>query len=241
MLWYTEEDRTDAAVRLKRHSADLSRVHIRWHLHRPPLVQLEADLQALAPTFVVIDSLTWFTKDVELKSGDTDAWKAFMYELVRITHEYGVAIDFAHHSDKAKGEYRDSTVIGGTVDMILTMKEKDAGVRRVEAKGRRQRGPFEYALTGSERRPHLELLGVELSLRERVRRYVENNPGCTTSEVRREVTGDTSRIPSILHELEDEKVLRDEGHGTAHAWTPTNGQPFFSEGRENVEQRRKNG
>lgn len=241
VLWYTEEHPEDAAVRLKRHGADLSKVHIRWHLQRPPLIQLESDLRRLRPTFVAIDSLAWFVKDLELKSGDADAWTPVIYRLAELTRQYGVATTFAHHADKAKGEYRDSTAIGAGVDMILSLKSKDAGIRRVEAKGKRQMGPFEYALTGSERSPRLELLGESLSLEERVRRYVEAHPGCTTSAVRREVTGDTSRIPAILHDLEEAAIIRNESQGRGNAWTPTNGQPFLSEARENAGERDENG
>lgn len=241
VLWYTEENREDAAVRLKRHGADLSKVHIRWHLERPPLDQLEDDLRALQPTLVIIDSLAWFVRDLELKSGDSDAWAPLIYGLAELTRRYEAATVFAHHADKAKGEYRDSTAIGAAVDMICTLRAKDAGVRRVEAKGKRQMGPFEYALAGSEKSPRLELLGEALSLEERVRRYVENNPGCTTSAVRREVTGDTSRIPAILGDLEGAGFIRNEGQGRGNAWTPTNGQPFLSEARENGEERDENG
>ncbi len=145
VLWVgLEEQPAHAVKRFNEMGADISRLVVLSRLGTvPPVLQLEAEIAAHHPKFVVIDSLTVFFREIEDENSAL-AWTRALMPLVELARLTGTAIVVLHHAAKATGTYRGSTAIGAEMDMILEMFEPDreSTVRQISPRGRWALAPY---------------------------------------------------------------------------------------------------
>lgn len=223
-----DESARDTVRRLVAFEADRDRVILLTRLtaSRSPLLDLEAAVAEVGPDLVVVDTLAEFVRDLDLDSGDASAWTPVVGGLARIARDHELAVLVLHHTRKDGQEYRDSTAIGASVDLILTMKQGEPStVRRIEARGRLPVDGYALRLDGDphdpEGTPRWELSTGELSLDARILLHVESNPGASTRQVRQAVTGRTRDISAAISRLLDRGALVNRGEGRRALFPPS--------------------
>lgn len=137
VLWLHEEAERDVIARLHRFGADLQKVFL-LHL---PLGDVERDLtaniDAHKPVLIVIDSLVRFAGSAVTQDTSAAQWQAVLTPLLTNAHKSNIAFLVLHHAQKGSGEYRDSTEIGASCDMLIQMPKGLQGNRQtLEARGR---------------------------------------------------------------------------------------------------------
>jgi hypothetical protein len=209
----------DTVRRLIAFGANPDRVTLSRRLPIPgdPLGDLRAAVEDVKPDVVVVDTLAEFVRDLALKSGDAGSWTPVIGGIVRLARDNNFAVLVLHHTRKDGAEYRDSTAIGASVDLILTMREAggDARGRAIEVRGRLPVDGYTLRLVGDPHdpkgSPKWELKTGELSLDARILRFVAQNPEATTRQVRKDVMGRTGGISAALKRLLEGGALEDLG------------------------------
>ena len=220
-----DEAPRDSVRRLVAYCADPEMVTLLTRLPTPsdPSGDLRAAVEQVAPDLVVVDTLAEYVRDLGLDSGDAGAWTPVIGGLARIARDHDLAVLLLHHTRKDGQEYRDSTAIGASVDLILTMREAegDSRARTISARGRLPVDGYTVRLLGDphdvEGRPRWELASGELSLDARLILYVETHPGASTRQLREGVTGRGAEIDASLGRLMDRGVIVDRGAGSGRA------------------------
>lgn len=221
VLYYNlEEHIGDLARRFERWQAEPHNILIRNSLPQDPLAQLREDVKRVQPQLVVIDSLTRLASPRHLDPSNGQQWGRIMEELERLARVFDVAFLIIHHSRKSDNRYRDSTAIGGGVDVILEMHpgERD-NERRIKVSGRFGMGDFAFRLLDGEGPPTYELIGKDESLNVRIKRYLRRHPGASTREVRENVRGTSADIADMLEQLEEQGVVENRGAAGGHEWS----------------------
>ena len=226
LYWALEEPLSDPARRLVAFGCDPSQVFLVDRVTEP-LAELRAHVEAVKPALVLIDTLAAFTEPLALDSGSASAWTPVMGEIGRTARDSGAAIILLHHARKSDGKYRDSTAIGAGVDAVLEFSScaEDASVRRVKARARWHLPEFSVRLIGDpfdlDTRPQYEIAAGGLSVDVRVLLFVEGHAGCSTRDVRSNVTGQGRAIEAALRSLEERDAIRNEPDGAAFRWFPS--------------------
>lgn len=219
-----DESPRDTVRRLVSFGADKDGVTLLTRLPTPgdPLGDVEAAAKAVGPDLIVVDTLAEFVRDLDLDSGDAGAWTPIIGGLSRVARDHDAGLLLLHHTKKSGEEYRDSTAIGASVDLILLMKEGEpSDVRKVEARGRLPVEGFSMRLRGDphdpDGSPRWSLTSGELSLDARILLYVERHAGASTRDVREGVTGRTYEIGAALDRLLERGALVDRGTGSGRS------------------------
>ena len=228
VVYWAEERPEDVARDLNRMGADLDRVYVRDMrlVARDRFSALRHDLDRTVPALLIIDTLATLTDRMDLDPGSSSDWSKVMNRVGALAQESEVAVVLTHHARKSDGEYRDSTAIGGGVDCLLQMRRDDQeskAVRKVSALSRSSidARDFKYELVESGERPSLDLLDGSLSLKERIQRFVQQNPGCSQNEVRNDVQGRDTKILGALSSLsEDGGPIVCEDDSTPYQYWP---------------------
>lgn len=135
VLWtLSEEHLSDFVIRaLRFQSARGDELQV---LERPadPIASLEAEVDRLKPTLLVLDTLHAFAATLVKDKSQSDDWLTLMARLDRIARSSNVAILMAAQAQKGNGEYRDSGSIGHGVDVVLNLvrPDKNSSIRILE-------------------------------------------------------------------------------------------------------------
>lgn len=126
VLWVTA-DRESAGDIVKRalpFGADhgLHVLYPRTGILKERLDELEDAIRRTRPVWVIVDTLANYVAGVVEKSSSPDEWPIVLLPLRRIMQQYNVALTLVHHSKKDELDYRDSTAIGATVDMLVACR-----------------------------------------------------------------------------------------------------------------------
>ncbi len=209
VLWVNlEEAPYDVVSRFGELEADPDHVVVSEHLPNK-LNDLEAAIEEHKPDLVVIDTLgAW-------GSGRVSDWNSaaqvtpVMLELVELARRYKVAIVILHHARKSDGSYRDSSAIAAAVDVLIEMSpdDKDDQVRHFKPKGRWTVQPYSLRWTGTT----YESVGGELSIRDRVYRYITDHPGCSKRAIRDNVSGNNPTKDKAIEQLLGDGLIEDRG------------------------------
>lgn len=229
-----EEHVADVVGRLVDFDADPDRVFIMDRIGEDPVIDLANAVALVGPRLAVVDTLAAFVRPLGLEPGNATAWTAALTPVAHVARDTDTAIHLLHHADKARNEYRDSTAIGATVDVIMEMKEGTGdGERKVKARGRFRVSDFSVRKVGTPGSPRFELASGELSVDARVLRYVRAHPGASKRKVRQGVTGKARTVDDALRRLEGAGAIQDRGDDRGSAWHEVeDGQPDLY-GREN--------
>lgn len=233
-----DESPKDTVRRLVSFGANPDRVTLLSRLVTPgdPLRDVRAAAEEVGPALIVVDTLAELVRDLSLDSGDAGAWTPVVGGLSRVARKHDAGLLLLHHTKKDGKEYRDSTAIGASVDLILVMSEGEpSDVRKLKAQGRLPVDGFSARLHGDPHDPdgvpRWELTSGELSLDARILLHVERHPGASTREVRTGVTGRTRDITAALERLLERGALVDRGTGSGRSlYAPDTGSETGSEG-----------
>lgn len=151
VLWIGLEEAPSHAVRrFAELGADANQIALVDHLPtKNPIRQLRREVEAFQPRFVIIDSLSVLYSAVANESAAT-VWNGELKALIRLARKSGAAILILHHATKKTGEYRGSTAIGASMDLILEMDEADDDdhVRLIKPRGRLRVAPYAVRFDG---------------------------------------------------------------------------------------------
>ena len=121
-LWLSSDREAwyDLNERFERFGADPDRVHLvfGWSGDVNAFHHL---LEQTTPGLVVVDTLLSYAMSRVRESSRPDQWPSVLLPLGEYAHRTGCGILLNHHASRATGEYRDSTAIGGYVDLIVEM------------------------------------------------------------------------------------------------------------------------
>lgn len=176
-----EEFIGDCARRLEHFGADPKRVHVMNRVPSDPAARPLAITRYLTryqPVLVIVDSLIAYGR------GSVTDWNAsaqaepVVQQITDLAHESGAAVILIHHAKKADGRYRDSSAIGGAVDVIAEVftpdRDTDPTLRRVRVVGRVPGCDFQMRFDGDDYQ--LDTAG-EAPLDHRILAQVRSNPG----------------------------------------------------------------
>ena len=206
-----EEHPAEIAKRLVDFNAYPGQLYIATHIVGDPVAELEEVVSRIRPALVIVDTLSAIAQG-KLDDGSAKAWQPLMTALTRLARNFNCAVLIIHHSRKSDGAYRDSTAIGANVDCIIEMRadDKDKAVRKLTARARFQVPDCAIRYADSV----YELANAdapETSIRDAVKSFVREYPGCSLGELRKGVhVGSYGLKGEIASSLVTEGVLREE-------------------------------
>ncbi len=220
-----EEYVGDLVRRLAQFGADPDRVHIVDRF--PPgtdtvpkrLALVREHVEAVRPALVIIDTLIAYSEGAISDTSAAAQMQPIVQGLSRLAHELGVAVITMHHARKADGKYRDSSAIGGAVDVIVEIfspdEAGDATLRRIRARGRVPTENFDVRFDGE--RYTLATPG-DAPLDIKIRDFISLKPGCSNKQVRDVIAGRARAIDDAIARLLERQMIVDDGEPGRHAY-----------------------
>jgi hypothetical protein len=141
-----------------------------------------------------------------------------MNELATLAHESGAAIVLLHHASKGTGKYRDSTALGGAVDLIVEMADpEDAGDptrRDFKTRGRMPTENFSVTFADGRYAPAESGESLEMRIIRAIRDAAANGRTLSKTAIREAIGGRVARIDAALRALtESRAILYDRADG----------------------------
>jgi hypothetical protein len=225
-----EEFIGDLARRLRHFHADPQRLYIVDKLPQEfdaRVERLRAHVAAVKPVLVIIDTLIALGRSIIKDLNAAAQVEPVVQSVTDIAHDFGAAVILAHHAQKNGDSYRDSTAIGGAVDVIATMQvpegKADPTLRKVSVVGRVPTRHFAFRYDGRhylldpladlDAMPHQQP-GADLSLDDRIVAAVRSRPGCSTNTVADVVKANRSETFKRIDAMLASGLLRDESEGS---------------------------
>jgi putative DNA primase/helicase len=218
-----EEFIGDCARRLEHFGADPKRVHVMNRVPSDPVARPLAVMRYIArykPVLVIVDSLIAYGR------GSVSDWNAsaqaepVVQQITDLAHEGRAAVILIHHAKKADGRYRDSSAIGGAVDVIAEVftpdRDTDPTLRRVRVVGRVPSCDFQMRFDGST---YALDSGSDAPLDQRIMEKVRSNPGVSTNTLVDLLAARRSDVTSTVTRLLRDGQLRDTGTQKGHKLT----------------------
>ncbi len=87
--------------------------------------EIRAHIDAVKPLLVIVDSLVAYSRGLIADANNAIQTQAVVQGLTDLCHQTAVALILIHHARKADGKYRDSSAIGGAVDIIAEVFPPD--------------------------------------------------------------------------------------------------------------------
>jgi putative DNA primase/helicase len=190
----------DTAQRLQKFDCDGEAIEIVSALTADPETRLlevkhhiEQQIEGMRPILVILDSLISYARGVVTDANDSVQNHSVVQGITNLAHELGVAIILIHHAKKEDGSYRDSSAIGGAVDIIAEvhtpkeLKDTDPTRRRVRPIGRVPARPVDFRYDGDT----YSLVDVgdtsKAPLDQRITSIVRDRPGISATDVCAEI------------------------------------------------------
>lgn len=208
----TESTPRDVAQLVRQFGGDVARLHLVEETG-DPFALLERAARAWSPDVLVVDSLAALVTDLELESGDSQGWTRVMGRLRSLAITYNCAVVVIHHGNKASGEYRDSTAIGASVDVLVALQEGSVDEeRKLKAVARWKIPTMTVRLIQPQEGPwRYEPVGSGVSTDALVLMHVEQRPGCSLRSVRDSVPGTNREKDEAVQRLLRAGHIEDRG------------------------------
>jgi hypothetical protein len=167
------------------------------------VTEIRAHIEAVRPLLVVVDSLVAYSRGLIADANNAIQTQAVVQGLTDLSHQTAVALILIHHARKADGKYRDSSAIGGAVDIIAEVfppdefQNTDPTRRRVRPVGRVPARGVDFRYDGR----HYTVADPSETkgpLDQRITAVVRDRPGCTMNDVA-EAVGE--RRPEVLNRV----------------------------------------
>ncbi|MDA8017401.1 MAG: AAA family ATPase [Thermoanaerobaculia bacterium] len=193
VLWVGEEHLGDVVRKSHRMGIDPDRLSILKPRSEDRLEELYQEAVRRSPDLIVIDTLSYLVLKEAPDSGNASHW-ALMLDRIRETAELSdAACLILTHSRKDAAEYRDSTAIGASVDMILTVKKEQATTRVIGVTGRYQLD--DYKVDYDPEAERYAVVDTETK-KDKVIRLSKEHPEMTAKEIADLVATETGKTCS---------------------------------------------
>jgi hypothetical protein len=216
LIFGFEEFIGDTARRLRHFQADPKQIHIVDQVPADPQERpqaLEAHINAVKPVLVLVDTLAAYWDGIVSDAASSSQVQPIVQRLTRISHEADVALVLVHHTRKSDGRYRDSTAIGGGVDVIIEVSAPDENtdptLRKAAAKGRVPVHNYRFRFDG---RQYVLDSGALLPLDQRILNEIRSRPGISARDVRESVSGRIEDINRLLMQMLADGRVSDSGN-----------------------------
>jgi hypothetical protein len=230
-----EEAVSDAVRRFVSLGANGERVQVLATPAHDLLIRLDALLNGWPADLVVVDSLQEYARvtcGTIPPDGDNAAWSGVVRPLVALARSRDVALDLLHHVRRVDGQYRGASEIAAAADavleIVLPVATEDQSVRRIRGRGRWNIERFTVALRDGAY--ELGGGGGELSIDARVLLFVENNPGASRTQIRKQVEGRAATIGAAINRLELEGAIENVGSERQAKYATPSGQESLGVG-----------
>ena len=240
LVFGLEEFIGDVVRRLARFDAEPTRVHIVTTLPDRPaaaLSELRRHVVESSATLVIVDTLIAYAAGGVTDANASAQMQPIVQALSHYAHESGVALILVHHGRKSDGKYRDSSAIGGGVDVIIELappKGEDESTTRVarvrgrvptaDFQFRYEHGTFELVSASDvgAARDIAATLGAisaaDSALAQKIADVIAVAPGASMKGVRDRVAARSADIDRMLTRLIDSGRIVDAGSVHAHRY-----------------------
>lgn len=213
-----EEFIGDTARRLRDFGAAPEQIHLVDSFRRPAtekLEEIEEHITAVRPVLVILDSLIAYSQGVITDANNSTQTQATVQGLTNLAHRTTIALVIIHHARKADGKYRDSSAIGGAVDVIAEVfppdENADPNRRRVRPLGRVPARPVDFRYEGS-RYVRVDAQGpAKASLEQRILDVVRERPGVGANDVADAVQENRRTVLDRLRLMVHNRTLINDG------------------------------
>ena len=218
-----EEHTQEFAQRLVRFGADATRIAIVSGTQDLTKMIWDA-AESIHPALIIFDTLGAYVDKVSggkpVESGEAQAWLRVLMDIVELSRTHG-AVLLLHHSRKSDGHYRDSSAIGGAVDIILEMFGTGSEPRTIKNMSRLTIPETRFMLEGDV----LRLIETEAEVQERVLSFVKKNPRCSLRDLRDGVGGKAEEVGRVRDKLLKQGLIANVGTLTNHAYMAVKNGP----------------
>jgi putative DNA primase/helicase len=178
---------------------------IRWHI------------EAVKPTLVILDSLVAYSRGTITDANNATQTQNVVQGLTDLAHTLAVALVIIHHARKADGKYRDSSAIGGAVDIIAEVfppeENTDPTRRRVRPIGRVPARGVDFRFDGYHYAIVDANIPAKLPLDQRILNVIGDRPGCSKNDVVNACGDQRSTVLTRIDDMISKGVILDDGHG----------------------------
>ncbi len=212
-----EEFIGDTARRLRQFDANGKMISLVDRFAGDPaqrLAELDAHVEAVKPTLVIVDSLMAYSQGTITDANNATQTQSVVQGLTDLAHKRAVALVIIHHARKADGKYRDSSAIGGAVDIIAEVfppeENTDPTRRRVRPIGRVPARGVDFRYENSTY-SLVDGSPAKLPLDQRILNVVGERPGCSTNDVVDAVGDQRSHVLARIRDMLTKRVLLNDG------------------------------
>jgi hypothetical protein len=187
-----EEFIGDTARRLKDFGAEPERVYLVDRFLGEPedrLAEIRQHIEAVRSSLVIVDSLVAYSAGLVESANNATQTQNVVQGLTDLSHTTAVALIVIHHARKADGKYRDSSAIGGAVDIIAEVyppdefATTDPSRRRVRPVGRVPARGVDFRYDGHEYTLVDPSGPQKAPIDQRIQAIVRDRPGCSANDV----------------------------------------------------------
>jgi hypothetical protein len=220
LIFGLEEYIGDTAQRLKKFDCDGDAIEIVEAFTGGPTdrpSEVRSHIEAVRPTLVIIDSLIAYSRGSVTDANSAMQNAEVVQSITDLAHSQSVALILIHHAKKSDGTYRDSSAIGGAVDVIAEIhapdefKTTDPTRRRVRPIGRVPARPVDFRFNGDV----YSLVDVadtsKAPLDQRIMAVVRDRPGVSGNDVCETIGEQRSATLGRIAALISTGQLRNDG------------------------------
>ena len=213
-----EEHQGDIARRFTQFNSNPDNIYVLDRVESP-ITDLKREVARISPDLVILDTLPAWVQSLDLDASSSSHWTPVMSALVRIARDYNTALLILHHATKGSGDYRDSTAIAASVDVLITMKPgRIPNTRTFNIKARWPVEDFSLQFTEEAGRAYYEISRGCVSVDALVLAFVKENPGCSSNAIREGVEGQNQQIDAARYRLLKEGLLDNQGNSNRHSY-----------------------
>jgi len=173
-----------------------------------------AAMAALRPSLVIIDTLISLTAGIVLDSSKDSQITPIISRIAGLAARLNCACLLSHHSTKSGSGYHGSMAYGALVDCVLELKapgdDPTSPIRRVSGMGRWPVEDFTLRFNSTSR---TYALSDAMTPLDRARIFIRANPGCTKSQLQKELSLRSEAVSRLRSELIASGIVRDVGAG----------------------------
>ncbi len=214
-----EEFLGDTARRLREFQADLDRVSLVDHFAGPSdsrLDEITGHITAVKPVLVILDSLIAYSQGVITDASNSTQTQATVQGLTTLAHQTGVALVIIHHARKSDGKYRDSSAIGGAVDIIAEVFPPDEIAdpyrRRVRPLGRVPTRAVDFRLDGNGY-TRCDASGPQKApIEQRILDVIRERPGISANAIGEAISENRKMVLERVKMMVHQKLILNDGN-----------------------------
>lgn len=213
-----EESRYLFSARLKKFTADPDHVAVlsQGMYEGDIIAAIHEAAEAIQPDLIIWDTLGAFADVLygqPIDPGNSAQWTRVMRIVTDISREHGATL-LLHHSRKSDGKYRDSTAIGGGVDMIVEMYGEGEDPRTLKGVGRFEFENVKVTFDGDK----YGVMKTEEGLKKDILEFVKKHPRCSARDISDGIEGRATDVGKAKDDLLKDGMIANVGSGSKHEY-----------------------